>query len=69
VTKDPERIKRREAAAAKLGLTEDELRQQRADEDARNLERKAAEAGVPVERYLADRRKARNQAKRGRRSS
>lgn len=69
MTKDPERIKRREAAAAKLGLTEDELRQQRADEDARNLERKAAEAGVPVERYLADRRKARNQAKRGRRSS
>jgi len=69
VTKDPERIKRREEAAAKLGLTEDELRQQRADEDARHLKFKAAEAGVSVERYLADKRRARNQAKRGRKQS
>ena len=66
MTKDPERIKRRAEAAAKLGLTEDELRQQRAEDDARHLERKAAEAGVPVERYLADKRRARNQAKRSR---
>jgi L-alanine-DL-glutamate epimerase-like enolase superfamily enzyme len=64
VTKDPERIKRRAAEAAKLGLTEDELRQQRAAEDAANLEAKAAEAGVPVERYLAERRRRRNQARR-----
>lgn len=69
MTKDPERIKRREEAAAKLGLTEDQLRQQRADEDARHLEFKAAEAGVSVERYLADKRRARNQAKRTRRPS
>jgi L-alanine-DL-glutamate epimerase-like enolase superfamily enzyme len=65
VTKDPERIKRRAAEAAKLGLTEDELRQQRAAEDTANLEAKAAEQGVPVERYLAERRRRRNQARRG----
>ena len=65
MTKDPERIKRRAAEAAKLGLTEDELRQQRADEDTANLEAKAAELGVPVERYLAERRRRRNQARRG----
>lgn len=64
MTKDPERIKRRAAEAAKLGLTEDELRQQRAAEDAANLEAKAAEAGVPVERYLAERRRRRNQGRR-----
>jgi hypothetical protein len=60
VTKDPARIEKRAAEAAKLGITEDELRQQRADEDARNLERKAAEAGVSVERYLEDRKRRRN---------
>lgn len=68
MTKDPERIKRRAAEAAKLGITEDELRQRRAADDALHLERKAAEAGVPVERYLADRRKARNQARRAKRA-
>lgn len=66
MTKDPQRVARRAAAAAKLGLTEDELRQQRAAEDAANLERKAAEAGLPVDRYLAQRRKERNKAKRAR---
>ena len=65
MTKDPERIKRREAAAAKLGITEDELRQRRAADDALHLERKASEAGLPVDRYLAQRRKERNQSKRG----
>lgn len=60
MTKDPERIKRRAAEAAKLGLTEDELRQQRAAEDAGNLEQKAQAAGVSVERYLAERRRRRN---------
>jgi hypothetical protein len=64
VTKDPERIARRAAEAAKLGITEDELRQRRADDDALNLERKAAEAGLPVDRYLAQRRKERNKTKR-----
>lgn len=64
MAKDPERIKRREAEAAKLGITEDELRQRRAADDALHLERKASEAGVPVERYLSERRKRRNQAKR-----
>jgi len=60
MAKDPERIAKRAAEAAKLGITEDELRQQRADEDARNLAAKAAEAGVPVERYLDERRRRRN---------
>jgi hypothetical protein len=64
VTKDPKRVERRAAEAAKLGLTEDELRQRRADEDAANLARKAEEAGVPVERYLAERRRRRNRARR-----
>lgn len=64
MTKDPERIKRRETDAAKLGITEDELRQRRAADDALHLERKASEAGVPVDRYLAERRRRRNQAKR-----
>jgi hypothetical protein len=64
VTKDPKRVERRAAEAAKLGLTEDELRQQRADEDAANLARKAEEAGVPVERYLAERRRRRNRSRR-----
>lgn len=64
MTKDPERIKRRTAAATKLGITEDELRQKRAADDALHLERKASEAGVPVERYLAQRRRERNKSKR-----
>ena len=62
MAKDPERVKKRAAEAAKLGITEDELRQQRAADDAANLERKAQEAGVSVERYLDERRRARNQA-------
>lgn len=64
MTKDPERVRRRAAEAAKLGITEDELRRRRAADDALHLERKASEAGVPVERYLADRRRQRNQARR-----
>lgn len=64
MTKDPERIKRRTAAAEKLGITEDELRQKRAADDALHLERKASEAGVPVERYLSERRRERNKSKR-----
>jgi hypothetical protein len=66
MAKDPERVKRREAEAAKLGMTEDELRQQRAADDAANLERKAQEAGVSVERYLDERRRARNKSRRAR---
>ena len=68
MAKDPERVKRREAEAAKLGMTEDELRQQRAADDTANLERKAQEAGVSVERYLDERRRGRNAARRARRS-
>lgn len=64
MAKDPERIKRRAAEAAKLGITEEELRVQRAAEEAANLERKAAELGVPVERYLEDRRRLRNRRNR-----
>lgn len=64
MTKDPERIRRRAAEAAKLGITEDELRQRRAGDDALHLERKAAEAGLPVDRYLAERRKERNRSRR-----
>lgn len=64
MTKDPERIKRRTAAATKLGITEDELRQKRAADDALHLERKASEAGLPVERYLSQRRRERNKSKR-----
>jgi hypothetical protein len=62
--KDPERVARREAAATKLGISEDELRQRRAADDALHLERKASEAGLPVDRYLAQRRKERNKSKR-----
>lgn len=64
MTKDPERIKRRAEEAAKLGLTEDELRQKRAADDALHLERKASEAGVSVERYLDDKRRERNRLRR-----
>jgi hypothetical protein len=66
MAKDPERIRKRAEEAAKLGITEDELRQQRAAEDAANLERKAEEAGVSVERYLDERRRARNKSRRAR---
>jgi putative heme degradation protein len=66
--KDPERVAKRAAAAAKLGITEDELRQRRVADDALHLERKASEAGLPVDRYLAQRRKERNKAKRSKRS-
>ena len=68
MAKDPERIKRRAAEAAKRGITEDELRQQRLDADAVNLARKAEEAGVSVERYLDERRRQRNQSQRARRA-
>jgi hypothetical protein len=64
MTKDPERVQRRAAEAAKLGITEDELRQRRAADDALHLERKASEAGLPVDRYLAERRKERNRSRR-----
>jgi putative heme degradation protein len=64
VTKDPDRARRRAAEAAQLGITEDELRAQRAAEDAANLERKAAELGVPVDRYLDERRRRRNRRRR-----
>ena len=67
MAKDPEREARRAAEAARLGITTEELRQRRVDEDRANLERKAAEAGVPVDRYLKARRKQRNQAKRAKR--
>lgn len=63
--KDPERVTRRAAEAAKLGITEDELRARRVAEDAANLERKAAELGVSVERYLDDRRRRRSRRRRG----
>jgi hypothetical protein len=66
--KDPERVARRTAAAAKLGITEDELRQRRAADDALHLERKASEAGLPVDQYLAQRRKERNRSRRAKRS-
>ena len=68
MAKDPERIKRRAVEAAKRGITEDELRQQRLDADAVNLARKAEEAGVSVERYLDERRRQRNQSQRARRA-
>ena len=66
--KDPERVAKRAAAAAKLGITEDELRQRRVADDALNLERKASEAGLPVDRYLEQRRKERNKARKAKRS-
>ncbi len=67
MAKDPERITRRAVEAAKLGITEDELRQRRLEADTANLERKAKEAGVPVERFLDERRRQRNQRRRARR--
>jgi hypothetical protein len=69
VTKDPERAKRRAETAAKLGISPDELREQRVAEDARHLERKAEEAGLPVDRYLAQRRRDRNKANKAKRAS
>jgi hypothetical protein len=66
MAKDPARVAKRAVEAAKLGITEDELRERRAAADAANLERKAQEAGVSVERYLDERRRARNQARRAR---
>ena len=66
MAKDPERVRKRALEASRLGITEDELRQRRAADDAANLERKAQEAGVSVERYLDERRRARNQARRAR---
>ena len=66
MAKDPARIERRAAEAAKLGITEDELRQRRLDEATANLEQKAQAAGVPVDRYLDERRRQRNQRRRGR---
>ncbi len=66
MAKDPERIKKRAAEAAKLGITPDELLQRRLDEGTANLEQKAQAAGVPVERYLDERRRRRNQRRRGR---
>lgn len=64
MTKDPERIRKRAEAAAKLGITEEELRAKRAADDALHLERRASEAGVPIDRYLADKRRERNKTKR-----
>lgn len=61
--KDPERVAKRAAAAAKLGISEDELRQRRVADDALHLERKASEAGLPVDRYLEQRRKERNRSR------
>ena len=66
MAKDPERAERRAVEAAKRGLTADELRQQRLDEDTANLAKKAKAAGVSVERYLDERRRHRNQVNRGR---
>ncbi len=66
MAKDPARIEKRVAEAAKLGITEDELRQRRLAEDQANLEQKAQAAGVSVERYLDERRRQRNQARRAR---
>ena len=66
--KDPERVAKRAAAAAKLGITEEELRQRRVADDALHLERKASEAGLPVDRYLEQRRKERNKARKAKRS-
>lgn len=64
MTKDPERVKRRAAEAAKLGISEEELRERRVADDALHLERKASEAGLPVDQYLAQRRKERNKSRR-----
>ena len=66
MVRDPERIEKRAAEAAKLGITENELRQRRLAEDTANLEQKAQAAGVSVERYLDERRRQRNQRRRGR---
>lgn len=67
MTKDPERIKRRAEAAARLGVSAEELREQRVADDALHLERKASEAGLSVERYLEQRRRERNKSRRDQR--
>ncbi len=54
---DPERDKRREEEAARLGITPDELRAQRKAEQEGDLERKAEELGVSVDDYVAEHRK------------
>ncbi|MDQ2650491.1 MAG: hypothetical protein M3Z03_13195 [Actinomycetota bacterium] len=60
MAKDPERVAKRAAEAAKLGITEDELRAQRKAADDEALAAKAAELGVSVERYLDERKRRRN---------
>jgi hypothetical protein len=64
MAKDPERVAKRAAEAAKLGITEDELRAQRKAADDEALAAKAAELGVSVERYLDERKRRRNRANR-----
>ena len=60
MAKDPARVAKRAAEAAKLGITEDELRAQRKAADDEALAAKAAEKGVSVERYLDERKRRRN---------
>jgi hypothetical protein len=55
--KDPERDKRRQDEADRLGITPDELRAQRKAEQETSLEKKAEEHGVTVDEYVAEHRK------------
>lgn len=60
MAKDPERVAKRAAEAARLGITEDDLRAQRKAGDDAALASKAAEKGVSVERYLEEKKRRRN---------
>jgi hypothetical protein len=64
MAKDPERAARRAEAAAKLGITEDELLARRKAADEGALAAMAAEHGVWGERCREDRESRRNRANR-----
>ena len=55
--KDPERDRRRQEEADRLGITADELRARRKAEQEADLEKKAQEHGVTVDEYVVEHRK------------
>ena len=54
---DPERDRRRQEEADRLGITPEELRARRKAEQDTALEQKAGEHGVTVDEYVAEHRK------------
>jgi hypothetical protein len=54
---DPERDRRRQEEAERLGITPEELRARRKAEQEASLGKKAEEHGVTVDEYVAEHRK------------